>query len=298
MSVFKRAVLTPMLSAALLLTACNADIEKAVHSAPSSAADLYYGQIPPGLTPEPFPSDFYTSDDWQLTQPFATGKDEFYFTTRGSTPFGPVVIVFRKEGRVWKQYDFYTFSSGDKTRLYSKHNYIEWTDTGWSKIKSLGKDFENIPIMRLSASAQGTFILDEGAKEGVMRYSRLVDGVREAPKPLNESINAGIWNGHPFISPDGSYMIWDSEREDGYGDSDLYISFRQQDNSWGNAINMGDPINTAAVENAIRITPDGKYLSFGRATPVVQADGSTSWEGGRYWVSAQVIENLRIQHQP
>ena len=54
----------------------------------------------------------------------------------------------------------------------------------------------------------------------------------------------GEWKAHPFIAPDESYLIWDDEREGGYGDNDLYISFRQQDGSWGAAINLGDKINT------------------------------------------------------
>jgi len=35
----------------------------------------------------------------------------------------------------------------------------------------------------------------------------------------------GKYNAHPFIAPDEAYIIWDGERDSGYGDTDLYISF-------------------------------------------------------------------------
>jgi hypothetical protein len=88
-------------------------------------------------------------------------------------------------------------------------------------------------------------------------------------------------------------LIWDSEREGGYGASDLYISFRKKDGSWGPAINMGDEINSGLVESGARLTNDGKHLLFGRSEEKVREDGRTFWETKKYWVDAQIIENLR-----
>ncbi|MEL6660712.1 MAG: hypothetical protein AAFR36_29875 [Bacteroidota bacterium] len=77
--------------------------------------------------------------------------------------------------------------------------------------------------------------------------------------------------------------------------SDNYISFRQQDGSWGPAVNMGEQINSELVENGARLTPDGKYLLFGRSEEKVREDGSTYWETTDYWVDANIIEHLRPQ---
>ncbi len=90
-------------------------------------------------------------------------------------------------------------------------------------------------------------------------------------------------------------MIWDVEREDGYGGSDIYISFRQEDGSWLSAINMGDKINTALQESGASVSDDGKYLFFSRGEWKLREDGSTYWVGRPYWVDAQLIENLRPQ---
>ena len=91
-----------------------------------------------------------------------------------------------------------------------------------------------------------------------------------------------------LLHPDESNLIFDGEREGGFGDSDLYISFRQEDGSWGTAINLGDAINTEAWEAAATVTPDGKYLFFNRNI------GSDSYENvDIFWVDAKVIEDLR-----
>ena len=150
--------------------------------------------------------------------------------------------------------------------------------------------------MRLMSSSKGTYVLDEGTRDGngVLRYSSLKDGVREEPKPFGKEINTGTWNAHPFIAPDESYIIWDGERDSGFGDNDLYISFRQQNGAWGEAINMGDKINTEAPENGASVTPDGKYLFFNRNTGVGDDNRNLGvGDGNLYWVDAKVIENLR-----
>lgn len=86
-------------------------------------------------------------------------------------------------------------------------------------------------------------------------------------------------------------MIWDAKRDGGYGDSDLYISYRQEDASWGEAINLGGKINTAAWEAAAQMTPDGKYLFFQRMISPGGADELPNVD--IYWVDAQFIETLR-----
>lgn len=171
--------------------------------------------------------------------------------------------------------------------MYRGGHYMERTETGWSEVKSLGVAFDDIPIMRLTASSEGTYFLDERTREGTIRVSRLIDGQREAPRALGDEINSGMWTAHPFIAPDESYLIWDSEREGGYGESDLYISFRLEDGSWGAAINLGDGINSELDDAFGTVTPDGKYLFFYRDMSPGNLD--------IFWADAQVIETLRLE---
>jgi len=75
------------------------------------------------------------------------------------------------------------------------------------------------------------------------------------------------------------------ERDGGYGGSDMYISFRQRDGSWGAAINFGDKINTDAEDGGGYVTPDGKYLFYCRRCSPPDFE--------IMWVDAQIIETLR-----
>jgi Tol biopolymer transport system component len=146
--------------------------------------------------------------------------------------------------------------------------------------------------MRLTASANGTYVFDEMSEQGNLRYSRLIDGKREEPKSFGKQINTGKSNAHPFIAPDESYILWDGRRDSGYGNADIYVSFRQKDGSWNEAINLGEKINTEASEYGASVTPDGKYLFFNRNVGKVKP--TDKYENtDMFWVDALVIETLR-----
>ena len=86
--------------------------------------------------------------------------------------------------------------------------------------------------------------------------------------------------------------MWDAEKED-ENRPDIYISFKNDDGSWGTAINMGDKINTPVYEQRPRVTPDGKYFTFWRGYTKTREDGSSYVLGNPYWMDAKIIENLR-----
>ncbi len=262
---------------------------------PSSTADRYLGQKRPGLTAEPFAPGMISTKGWVLGGDFGPNSKEFYMVNPHQGGYAPKVVVFRKEGRTWTQHDFMQTHTTDSNRLYRRNQYIERTATGWSEMKSLGPMFEREDwgIMRVTASKKGTYVFDDYKSNDIIRISRIKDGKRETPQLLGKEINVGKWTAHPNIAPDESYLIWDSEREEGYGDSDIYVTFKQPDGSWGKAINLGDKVNSEHADFSSWISSDGKYLFFWRSVKKTRADGSTYNESGRYWVSTQVIENLR-----
>lgn len=145
--------------------------------------------------------------------------------------------------------------------------------------------------MRLTVSAKGTYVFD-AMGQGVLRYSQLINGKREDPKLFGKEINSGKLNAHPFIAPDESYILWDGRRENGYGKADIYISFRQLDGSWGEAINLGDKVNTTASENGAHVTPDGKYLFFNRTVGKVKPTDKYE-DVNMFWVDAKIIDTLK-----
>lgn len=281
----------------VFLSACKTEKSKTKKNS-STKDSLYLGYKPPGLIPEIFVSKKRGNQDWKIGNPNAIDMDEFYFTYSGNDPFEPLVVVYKNEGSSYRvnKYSF-SHNPGNNNTLYSRWNYIERTDSGWSEIKSLGSMFDRKDwgIMVMSVSSKGTIVFDDYKSNDVIRMSKVIDGKLEEPKLLGKHINTGKWTAHPFIAPDESFLIWGSERVDGYGMSDNYISFRQQDGSWGPAINMGNKINSELVENGAKLTPDGKYLLFGRSEEKEKEDGSTYWTTTNYWVDAKIIETLRTK---
>jgi len=252
----------------------------------------YLGQEPPGLIAEVFAPGIVQTKYFEAFGVFTPDMKEFYFVRGGGKDKKHRLVVIQYKNNRWSESVVgprvgEPFISPDGKIMYLGNKYIERTNAGWSEVKTLGAPFKDIRIMRLSASSKGTYYFDEATSDGdgSIRYSRLVDGKREKPRLSSKEINTGKWIGHPFIAPDESYLIWDGEREGGYGDSDLYISFRQKDGAWGAAINMGDKINTELEDAYGSVTPDGKYLFFYRAIGPGNLD--------IYWVDAQIIETLR-----
>ena len=254
----------------------------------------YLGQKPPSLKAELFAPGIVSTNELEIEGVFAPNMKEFYHV-RQRDGEKPKIHVIRYENGAWQESveeprSGEVFISTDGNTMYLGNKYKERTVTGWSEEKSLGPMFEQIPIMRLTASVAGTYVFDEREEIGTIRYSRLVDGKREKPKAFGKEINTGKWTGHPFIAPDESYLIWDSERDGGYGGVDLYISFRQEDGAWGPAVNMGKDINTELDDAYGSVTSDGKYLFF---HTVKVGETASEWQANIFWVDAEVIENLR-----
>lgn len=253
----------------------------------------YMGQKPPGVVAEPFAPGIISKEGWEIEGVFAPGMKEFYYTTRGEDGKKIVVKGFREHNNVWTKYLQFprngevTFSPDGK-RMYMADGYKDRLGDTWSERQSLGPMFdrEDWGIMRLSASANETYVFDDYKNNDVLRISRLENGKRTEPQLLSANFNTGKWTAHPFIAPDESYLIWDSERPEGFGNSDLYISFHQADGSWGPAINMGDNINSDKWDAYASVTPDGKYILFNRG---IDDDGNVDI----YWADATIIEALR-----
>jgi len=266
----------------------------------SNKENLYLGQRPPGLTPEVFAPGIVSTDNWEIGGVFTPDLKEFYFLREvGETEEDKkqVFMVIQKENNQWQESVVsprvgQAFISPDGKTMHLGRRYKERTEFGdWSEIKNLDAPFKGFPIMSLTASSKRTYVFD-AMGEGVLRYSRLINGKREEPKLFGKEINTGSANAHPFIAPDESYILWDGRRDNGYGKADIYVSFRQQDGSWGEAINLGDKINTNTSEFGAHVTPDGKYLFFNRNVGKVKP--TDEYENTDiFWVDAKIIETYR-----
>ena len=108
-----------------------------------------------------------------------------------------------------------------------------------------------------------------------------VDGIYLSPQKQSDAINTRGYEGDVFIAPDESYIIFSSARRTGLGRADLYVSFKNEDGQWSDAVIMGEPISSANHEICPFVTRDGKYFFYTRNQDI-------------YWVSADLIHNFNL----
>jgi hypothetical protein len=79
----------------------------------------------------------------------------------------------------------------------------------------------------------------------------------------HENFNTAATEGCPFISPDGKVFFIASTRPGGMGMLDIWVSTRANENDpWGEPVNVGAPINSAANDFCPTIGRDGKTFFF------------------------------------
>lgn len=279
----------------ILLSACKGEQSNSEMNKSFSGENSYLGQNPPGKTPEAFAPNLVTTTNWEYGGVFNPEMTEFYFLRQVEESEEQEFVVYEKRDNQWNEVVISSrqgqpFISPDGKTMHLGSRYMERIDTNkWSDVKKLDFPFNKFPIMRLTASTKGTYFFDEFKQDltGDIRYSRIKDGKYSRPQLLSEKINTGR-SFHPFIAPDESYLIFDSYREEGYGNSDIYISYRKQDGTWGTPINLGPEINTEAWEASASVTPDGKYLFFNR-----MIGPNENGNVDIFWVDSQVVGKLK-----
>ena len=91
------------------------------------------------------------------------------------------------------------------------------------------------------------------------------------PENLGPLVNNSASDNCAAISGDGLELYFTSWREGGMGSGDLWVTKRATRNDpWGEAVNVGAPVNSAGVETFPSLSPDGLELYF---------------TSGRYWDS-------------
>ncbi len=128
-------------------------------------------------------------------------------------------------------------------------------------------------------AANGTIYVNDLSQWGAICRVHPTDGGLSEPEPVGGGVNPGA---HPAVSPDESFLVFDSERggDAENEDSDLYVCFRTPEGDWSDAVNLGPDINTDSDQSIPRLSPDGRYLFFSRDRDI-------------YWVSVEAIERLR-----
>jgi len=147
-------------------------------------------------------------------------------------------------------------------------------DSSWSKPFNIGPPLNNKAanfIFSVTKNNQtlllGNIYGANGRMEaGASLVNRKADGTFGMPTPLRI---LNDYNKNPqvdyFLNSLGNVLIISEERDDSYGERDLYLSFIQPDSSWSEPLNMGSNVNTASDEFAPFLSPDNRALYFSTA---------------------------------
>jgi len=84
------------------------------------------------------------------------------------------------------------------------------------------------------------------------------------PVNLPGQVNSGNWETQPSLSSDGKtlYFIRGLRGRGAQRDSDIYVSTKQEDGTWGAPVKLSNTVNTPYQEESVLIHPDGKTLYF------------------------------------
>jgi len=172
---------------------------------------------------------------------------------------------------------------------------VERTAEGWTEPERLNDNINLSQRNSLGSMARDGslyFAAKIAGRSHDIFSSHLSDSTYSTPLELTE-LNSPTPESGPFVAPDESYLIFSSFRA-GFGRSDLLVSYRKADGTWTKPKNMGPGINSAYKDEYPYVTPDGKYLFFNSNRPSsLNQKPITDGPGNIYWVSGQIIEELR-----
>jgi len=320
------------IDAALAVSCCLLLVSGSLLAQSRDGAKLtgpYLGQKPPGMTATLFAPGVVSTGYFEHSSPtFSPDGREIFWSVQESDSFpipGPIVFMELKGGAwtrpkmasfVKKEYSYGgPFFSADGRRLYfeafleAKRRespspwdiwYVERTASGWSEQKKLPSppnsgDLDASPSVAANGSLYFVAACEKAEFGYALYYSRFAGGKYERPVLMDGRFNKMGADWTPYVAPDESYFIFSSDRKGGFGDCDLYVSFKGPDGTWGDPVNMGDKINNDANDRFPNVTPDGKYLFFNSTRKIAGAGPNEPGNGAGdvYWIDAKIIERLR-----
>jgi len=276
-----------------------------VSSQPIPPDSLYFGQTPPGNIPVLFaPGIISLPDRNEAVITFSPdGESVIFYIEKWPQPGNPYTMFATYTDNHWTSPDTIPFTIGRSTgepffayngsRLYmfatnainhqgvADLSYTEKQGDNWGEPVSLGDppNTENYQYHPCIVSDTSIYFSSNAGNICRSQYSNGAYQERVIlPKPVNY-IGSPTW-GDPYVSPNETYLIFKSIREGGYGQNDLYISYKKPDGSWTNPKNFGNIINPPYDETSGDITPDSLYMTFGSNKDL-------------YWVSTSFIESLK-----
>lgn len=255
---------------------------------------LLFNPLSAHESPQPFLEDIL--QDYPSVRDLTLDVDEAYFTVQSPLGEVSVIMVSRKIRNKWRKPKIASFSgsfsdlepflSDDGKHLYFASNRPLTADSTtvkdfdlwvvqrdspkskWSAPINLGspvntENNEFYPSLSLDGNLYFTSDGPTSKGQDDIFYSARKDQGFVTPISLSDSVNTPGYEFNAFIAPDESYLIFSGyNRIDGLGSGDLYISFRQPDRSWTQALNMGAKVNSKHMDYCPYVDTRSQTLYF------------------------------------
>jgi hypothetical protein len=272
----------------------------------------YLNEQPPGLTPVLFaPQKVSTPDRVEFGSIFTKDGNTFYYAV--NVQGKAEILVSKFVDNAWTPaekfltHDQYSYNdpflSPDEKRLYFISDqpanaegpkkdydiwYVEHSGTTWSKPITAGSAINsprNEYYMSFTKTGTMYFSSNKNAPETNhddydVYASKMINGEFQIAEKLPDAINTKNYEADVFVAPDESYVIFCANKPGGHGRGDLYISFKNKDNTWTQSKNLGPLINGEKSEYCPFVTPDGKYFFYTKSNDI-------------YWVDSKILETMR-----
>lgn len=270
----------------------------------------YLGQTPPDSTPIRFGTPAYLANSqwfWHGTPVFSPDGTEMFFVKYLVAVHKTEIWFSSYVNGAWTTPQKASFSGGtysDNNPRFSQHKDTLLFESGrpssmiyrvtrsngvWSAPRSLNL---TIPAgkflgLQFSIAKNGNIYAEldnsQGSNSDIYCW-QLVNGQYQSAVKQTALCSSSL-DGFPAVDANERFIMFSSNRSGGYGSFDLYMSWRNQDQSWSPPVNMGTGFNTSNDEPWSDFSPEGSYFFF---TAVRQGDSGFT----PYWVNAQVIYDL------
>lgn len=187
----------------------------------------------------------------------------------------PVTVAFTNLGKIINtsssnhncviSADSSTMAFMSKLPFYEAVYITKRRENGWSQpinitpqIMSDGDQF----VTGISSDGTKLLLTKEGVFDSDIYQSVFENGQWTKSEPIGKPINTRFWESHASFADNDKSIYFTSNKREGFGGVDIYVSKLQVDGLWSEPKNLGKNINTKYNEDSPFVTSDGQKLYF------------------------------------